>query len=241
LAAIESVTNQNLAFKFDRLIVDEAQDIGLIENLVFIDLLLEGGLTGAKTLICGDFDHQGIYLSGNEARSCYVEAIPNIQVPQKVLTNCRNTKSVGEFLVELMNIVPEYDKYRRLDNESSVSANIVNTEVDIYQSLQKILFEYSRKFTNDQIVVLSPQKGQLGNALNSMKYPLTDIRSAKPNHIRWGSIQEFKGMEALAVVLVEFDSHNAFLKETFYIGVTRSIYDLAFIISVAKFKELTKE
>jgi hypothetical protein len=56
--------------------------------------------------------------------------------------------------------------------------------------------------------------------------------------VRWGSVHEFKGLEALAVILVEFDSLNSNLRETFYIGATRSIYDFSFVIPSQKIQLL---
>ena len=96
------------------------------------------------------------------------------------------------------------------------------------------------KFTPDQIVILSPQKSKLEELIGKIKLSLTDIRSPKPGHIRWGTVQEFKGLEALAVVLIEFEGENAVLQESFYVGATRSIHDFIFFLPQVKVTELTK-
>lgn len=226
---------------FDSLIVDEAQDIGTPENLIFIDQLLVNGLNGAKSLICGDFDHQGVFISGEEALLSYRGLVPNLVVPERLLTNCRNTRALGEFLVEMMEINPEYDSYRRKDHDSLVLPVITKSDNEILASLKSLIFDFSQKYNLEQVVLLSSQKTLLGDLVSKVKFLTTDIRNPKPGHVRWGSVQEFKGMEALAVIYVEFEVENPVLREAFYIASTRSVHDFAFIMPGVKISKLVKE
>lgn len=242
---LPDLTYQNLegyaaSNRFDTLIIDEAQDIGTPEYLLILDALLEGGLKKARILVCGDFEHQGVYLPGNETLANYSQLVEGLQVLDPLMTNCRNTKMLGDFIVELLELEPSYDGYRRRDQESDVTPKPVNTEAEIPFAVGKLLDEALRKYTPDQVVLLSAQKQKLGALVEKLKLKSTEIRSPKTNHIRWGSPQEFKGLEALAVILVEFDTPNALLGETFYVGATRSIYDFAFVMTNDKIQQLAK-
>jgi len=229
------------ANSFDTVIIDEAQDLGTTNFLLLLDQFLNGGLSAAKKImICGDFAHQGVYVPGVDTLLNYKNAIGDLQILNPLLTNCRNTKTLGEFLLTFLELDPEYDDFRRKSEESIVTPILTANDSEILPRLRLILAEMQLKFTPDQIVILSPQKNKLEDLIGKLKLNLTDIRSPKTGHIRWGSVQEFKGLEALAVVLIEFEGANPVLQESFYVGATRSIHDFIFFLPQDKVSELTR-
>lgn len=236
--AIENATDYFAENLFDTLIVDEAQDLGTPEYLMFLDRVLAGGFSSARLLICGDFVNQGIYISGEESLLNYSTWVEGIQILSPLLTNCRNTKVLGDFLVEFLELTPGYDAFRRLDSDSNVSPVPVKDDRDLQVATGNLIYEALRKYTPEQVVVLSAQKSQLGELMTRIKVKTCEIRNPKAASVRWGSVHEFKGLEALAVILVEFDSLNSNLRETFYIGATRSIYDFSFVIPSQKIQLL---
>jgi Nuclease-related domain/AAA domain len=227
---------------FDTVILDEAQDLGTTNFLLILDQFLNGGLSAAKKiLVCGDFAHQGVYVPGIDTLSNFKNAIPDLQVLTPLLTNCRNTKTLGEFLLAFLKLDPEYDHFRRENEESIVKPILTTKDSEILPQLRSILTEIMLKFTPDQIVILSPQRSKLEALVSTLKLNLTQIRTPKSGHLRWGSVQEFKGLEALAVVLIEFEGLNPVLQESFYVGATRSIHDFFFFLPADKVSELTGE
>lgn len=238
--ALEHAEAYAEANSFDTVIIDEAQDLGTTSFLLLLDQFLNGGLSAAKKImICGDFAHQGVYVPGVDSLLNYKNAIEGLQVLNPLLTNCRNTKTLGDFLLAFLELDPEYDDFRRRDEESIVSAILTSNDSEILPKLRLLLEDMQLKFTPDQIVILSPQKSKLEALIGKLKLSLTDIRSPKTGHIRWGTVQEFKGLEALAVVLIEFEGENAVLQESFYVGATRSIHDFIFFLPQVKVSELT--
>ena len=229
------------ANSFDTVIIDEAQDLGTTSFLLLLDRFLNGGLSAAKKiLICGDFAHQSVYVQGIDTLSNYKNAFDDLQILSPLLTNCRNTKTLGEFLLAFLKLDPEYDDFRRKDEESIVNPILTTNDYEILPKLRSILADMQLKFTSEQIVILSAQKSRLEQLISQLKLKLTDIRTPKAGHIRWGTVQEFKGLEALAVVLIEFEGENALLQESFYIGATRSIHDFIFFLPQDKVIELTR-
>lgn len=225
---------------FDTLIIDEAQDIGTTDYLVVIDALMKHGLEGSKVLACGDFEHQGIYGSGQASLRNYINAIPGLQVLSPLLTNCRNTQTLGDYLVALLKMNPEYEAYRRQDSDSQVNSQILNSESEFGPALSREIYELTRKFSPEHVVLLSAQKQQLVALADRAKIDFTDLRNPRPGRIRLGSIQEFKGLEAMAVVIVEFDTANPALTETFYVGGTRALHDFTYIITESKLNALVE-
>ena len=229
------------ANNFDTVIVDEAQDLGTTSFLLLLDQFLNGGLLAAKkVMICGDFANQGVYVPGVDTLSNYKSAIVDLQVLSPLLTNCRNTKTLGEFLLGFLKLDPEYDYFRRRDEESIVKPFLTSEDSEILPKLKSILSEMLLKFTPDQVVILSPQKSKLEEIVAKLKLNFTHIRLPKTGHLRWGSVQEFKGLEALAVILIEFEGPNTVLHESFYVGATRSIHDFIFFLPEDKLNELTR-
>ena len=140
-----------------------------------------------------------------------------------------------------MSLNPSYDSYRRLDTESDVLPRPVKGDSEILQTTANLIYESLRKYTPDQVVVLSAQKAQLSDLMSKVKVKTTEVRTPRPGSVRWGSVHEFKGLEALAVILVEFEASNPSIRETFYVGATRSIYDFSFVIPMDKIKNLAGE
>lgn len=238
--ALKYAEDYSLLNTFDSLIIDEAQDVGTTSLLLALDQILKGGLKDSlKILICGDFDHQGVYLPGVDTLSNFKFAIPDLVLPSPLLTNCRNTKKLGDFLNTFLDMNPNYDKFRRTDSEGEVEPVFVSDEDEILSQVKSVISKLLRKFTPEQVVILSAQKTKLSKLVSKLDFSTTDIRKPKTNHVRWGSPQEFKGLEALAVLLVEFFDPNPVLEETFYIGATRSVHDFYFIMSKNKIKELS--
>ena len=223
---------------FDTLIIDEAQDIGTTDYLLVLDALLKHGLSGAKVLACGDFEHQGVYVTGKESLANFVRAIPGLQVLSPLLTNCRNTQTLGDYLVALLRMNPEYDSYRREDSDSQVNSQILKYETEFGSVLSKEFYELTRKFSPEHVVLLSAQKQQLVALAEKSKIEYTELRNPRPGRIRLGSVQEFKGLEAMAVVMVEFDTSNPTVTETFYVGGTRALHDFTYIITESKLNAL---
>jgi hypothetical protein len=179
-------------------------------------------------------------MSGSDAVSNYESAIPQIQITSPLLVNCRNTKMLGDFLVATLALEPAYSSYRREDLECELKPKIVTKPSEIYAEVSSLLSENLRKFRPEQIVVISAQKTKLKELVERMKIQSTEIRNPRNGFVRWGSVQEFKGLEALSVILVEFETANPALHEIFYVGATRSIYDFSFVMMAEKVKSLSK-
>jgi len=94
LMALEAI-DQGAIEPFDRLIIDEGQDLIRSEYLDVFDSLLKGGLAGGKWEMYCDFERQAIYanLTAAEMLQLLEERAAFARFRLKI--NCRNTRPIG--------------------------------------------------------------------------------------------------------------------------------------------------
>lgn len=235
--AMKNVAEARERFGFKKIIIDEAQDIGMEEYLFFLDELLPGGLIGSEVLVCGDFENQGLFTEGLGALEAYKSAIPDLAIPKPLLTNCRNTREVGEFVQTWLNLKPAYENYRNDDADGAVDFSLLNNDAEIPSRLTQTLKRMLQRYEADQIVVISSTPGKLSSVMSGLKLESTSLREPSKGKVRFGGIGEFKGLEAMGIVHVEFESDEPPSLGMVYVGATRSVNDYALIFS-AKTKKL---
>ena len=104
--------------------------------------------------------------------------------------------------------------------------------------LREQLTRLGKNFSPENVVVLSSNKAKLQELVTQAGFPVTELDFPRPGKFRWGTSQAFKGMEAPAIVLVEFEDGSAATRETFYVAGTRAIAELVCIIPQNVIKSL---
>lgn len=238
--ALESALE--LGPQFDYLVVDEAQDVALEQYLDVLDALLVGGLERAPVFITGDFDHQVIYrrhataenADGDEApdaRATVLRRIPGLMT-LRLDKNVRTTPEVARFVAELIGEPTLYSEHRRSDDDQVSVERHTFTTMDeqlhlLADAVERIL---SEPFTVRELVILSPYARERSAAGQALAKPATDARLTSrlgasiddATRIRWGSIHEFKGLEAPAVILTDVDLSKQYHRDLLYVGASRA-------------------
>ena len=224
-AAILSLLGEDASPRgYDVLVIDEAQDLVTPQNMDFIDLLVKGGVEGVESFICGDFDGQGIFLDGLAARDLADALQPNA-VTLDLRTNCRNTVRIGQYTNTYAGLAPGYTKFRRPDDGIRPTLRMFGPDSSSERELIVLLQTFlSENFGPQEIVILSTKRDSTCAHASApwLRDRLgRDIQDTKK--IRWGTIHEFKGLEAPVVIITDCelslrDGHNALL----YIGMTRA-------------------
>lgn len=216
--------------RFDVLIVDEAQDIGTDDYLDVLDLSLNKGFSGSAVMFFGDFTHQAIYMSGELALQNLKAKIPTAIDYELLNINCRNTKQIGDTVMKLLGEPQAYSSYRRKDDGIQPTLIPIKPGESTIKHMKEQLSRLEKNFALENVVVLSSNKDKLHELLGQTGVELTDLGLPRSGKLRWGTSQAFKGMEAPAIILVEFEDGNAASKETFYVAGTRAIADLVCIM-----------
>lgn len=228
--AIEKLLNSADLPKYETLIIDEAQDLGLGEYLDFLDLMLYSGLQNSKVILYGDFANQGIYNSGEESLKLYKSRIPDLVIPDALTVNCRNTAQVGEFVADIIDLNPNYSGFLRNDPMTSVKMRGIPDGKDPKSVLIEAITAEKKLYPPNSIVVLSSQREKLKEILRSVPGNFREFREKSDSAVLYGTVQQFKGLEASSVILIEFDGGGGSTRDYFYIASTRATANFTFIV-----------
>ena len=219
---------------FDRVIMDEGQDLMSGEFLDVLDLLLKGGLAppaddprkGGKWVVSMD-RAQALYTDNFSGEN--LERLER-SMPAKLLLeeNCRNTKPVADHVYGFSQVG---------------SCEVINTEgpdpiIDYFsdeKSFVKILCNYVNDTLREykkvdqpscDIAILTSRKSLIPDILfehGMLNRPLKKYRDAKEDDIVWETIHGFKGLEASTIILLgveELDTNQR--RQLMYVGGSRA-------------------
>jgi len=211
----------------DFLIVDEIQDLLTEAYLDVFELLVEGGLSGGRVLMFGDFERQAIYDDGR-GRELLKACVPHM--PSHRLTmNCRNLPRIGFSVNFFSGLTPGYQKFRRDDDGANpVLLKYVRGEDQSPLLRQAVEALREESFDLSEIVVLSPLGAGSVAATTSDPWLKSVLAQAdgdtiKKGKIRFSSIQAFKGLEAPAVIVTDLDRAAVpNFESVLYVGLTRA-------------------
>jgi len=246
---LKNIYQKGISKKFDKLIVDEGQDLIREEYLSLFDSMVTGGLANGNWEIYGDFERQAIYAQLTRAEM--LDLLKGSGQPSNFLLkiNCRNTKQVGEetslisgfekppFLLEHLEGIPvEYIFY----------TDEAHQKLLLSQQLQKLS---AAKVPLNELVIISPKKLE-NSCSNSM--PGFTIREIKNNgeisptqsFFGFATVQSYKGMECNYILITDIENlTNEIAKSLLYIAMSRARYGLILYISESlrnEYREILK-
>lgn len=211
--------------QFDRIIVDEAQDLVRDKYLNVMDRILFNGLSRGKWTMFGDFSMQSIYVT-DMTEYKLLDLIQNraFFAIFRLKKNCRNTKKI---CIEIQNIIgiPENAAFKDVLDTPAVNHIIYNDLMDQKKHLEELLIELKEKNISEKdIVILSPKirsKSVVG-LLNG--YNIADYSVKSTGRIRFSTIQAFKGLESSTIILTDIESYQD--EKLIYVGLSRARFNL---------------
>lgn len=234
---LKDIYQKGISKKFDKLIVDEGQDLIREEYLELFDSMVTGGLPNGNWEIYGDFEKQAIF--AKYSREEMLSLISKNSQPTKFLLkiNCRNTKQIGEetslisgfekppFLLEHLEGIPvEYLFYKDEAEQ------------------KKLLGEQLKKLSENELplhelVIVSPRKFENSCSNSFLDFTIREIKStseiaATQNFFGFATVQSYKGMESNYVVITDIeDLTSEIAKSLLYVGMSRARYGLILLIA----------
>ena len=218
LLALDSI--EKLPPNYDRIIVDETQDIIGTDSFEVLCNSIKGGIERGKWVLFGDFTRQAIY--GDVDILEYIEKMDDITsfIRFKLKVNCRNTRQIGDeikyitgfdsasYLWSKIEGMPvEYKIYLSKDDEKVILENL----------LKKLLNE---GVNAENITILSPYKRENSVVSEISGIKIKDYSPNVQDSIVFSTIQAYKGLENVVVILVDVDtfSHDKLM----YVGLSRA-------------------
>lgn len=205
--------------KFDKIIVDEFQDLCTVEYLSVLDKMLIGGLINGRFSFYGDFARQAIFSDSNS-----FQLLDNVAFYSRkhLSINCRNTQNIGN---ELVNVTGYTDKNYRLKILGEPVDYFVWTSQDEQRQLLKdCIFDLRKKgFGSESIMVLSPSKRE--NSIVGTYDPDGFIigeygKEFSPYYAMFSTVQSFKGLESEIIVLTDINDYSD--TKLMYVALSRA-------------------
>ncbi|MHA7128528.1 nuclease-related domain-containing DEAD/DEAH box helicase [Algoriphagus namhaensis] len=246
---LKDIYQKGISQKFDKLIIDEGQDLIREEYLSLFDSMVTGGFTNGNWEIYGDFERQAIYaqLSKKEMIDLLKSSGQYSNFLLKI--NCRNTKQIGEetslisgfekppFLLEHLEGVPvEYIFYTDEAHHKTL----------LVQQLQKLS---SSKLPLNELVIISPRKFESSCSDSVPGFTIREIKNNNeicPAQTFYGfaTVQSYKGMESNYILITDIeDLSSEIAKSLLYVGMSRARYGLILFIAETmrnEYRELLK-
>jgi hypothetical protein len=234
---LKDIYQKGISQKFDKLIIDEGQDLIREEYLSLFDSMVTGGFTNGNWEIYGDFERQAIYaqLSKKEMIDLLKSSGQYSNFLLKI--NCRNTKQVGEetslisgfekppFLLEhLIGVPVEYIFYTDEAHQKTL----------LVQQLQKLS---SSKLPLNELVIISPRKFESSCSGSVPGFTIREIKNNNeicPAQTFYGfaTVQSYKGMESNYILITDIeDLSSEIAKSLLYVGMSRARYGLILFIA----------
>ena len=191
---------------FDKIIVDEFQDLCTLEYIKFFDVILKGGLFDGKFTFYGDFVRQAIY---NESATLDTLKEFTFFAQKRLTINCRNTLYIGN---ELINITGYEDKkYRLKITGEPVDFYVCNSAEEQSKKLIDCVKELKKKgFKSSVITVLSAKRREKSiiNLCDREKFIIGNYGEDPDAYFAmFSTVQSFKGLESEIVILVDVDDY----------------------------------
>jgi hypothetical protein len=219
--------------RFDVLIVDEAQDLMTPAYLDVFDALLSSGLDQSRWRMFYDA-RQDMFL-GKEPKS--FQRVRRLAAQYTLSVNCRNTMPIAVMTGLLSGSAPtETLRVDGDDVELQWYGDAAEEQRLIGRTLNRLL---SSGFRPEDIVVLSHRRLEgsvLAHGVEGVAYAVADRASdakARP-HIRFSTVQGFKGLEADAVLLIDIDDlASGGAAASTYVGASRARALLSVFLSTS--------
>lgn len=236
LLALEAIDCGNIAV-FDKLVVDEGQDLIRPEYLDVFDALIRGGLAGGNWEIYSDFERQAIYSEFTSKEMIEMLESRSTFVRFRLTTNCRNTKPIGEEI----RLLSDFESASFLANKISgipVEYHFYSNIEDEVQKLEGVLLKLlQQRIEPERISILSPFRmhNSIVAQINHGTFRITDLsdhsRFPVPGTITFSTIHGFKGLENSCIILTDIDriSDDEF-KSLLYVGMSRAKVGLIMLI-----------
>lgn len=206
---------------FDKVVIDEAQDLINTEYLDVLDLIIKGGISRGKWSLFGDFEMQAIYSNNNnleEMLEILEERTSFIRYKLKV--NCRNTKPIGEEIKYITGFDSSYYSYSKIVGPP-VNYIVYKDDGEQRCKVESLLKELAdEKVDASCITILSPviKENSIVSLLNT-----STVRDYTPdymNSVSFSTIHAYKGLENTVIILTDIESFEQ--EKLMYVGLSRA-------------------
>ncbi len=206
---------------FDKIVVDEAQDLIRDNYLEVMDSCLEKGLSRGRWTMFGDFSMQAIYADGISGAKM-LEKLEDTAafIRFKLTINCRNTKPICKEIETVTGFKAPSNLWTKVDGPPVQYMTWSDMEGQA-KKLKTALKQLADANINPgQITILSPRKREDSVVSMLDGYTVKDFKIPLGTNITFCTIQAFKGLENTVIILTDIESFDS--DKLMYVGLSRA-------------------
>ena len=207
--------------RFDRIIVDEAQDLITKEYLDVMDALLTKGIGLGKWCMFGDFSMQSIY-TGEKSASQLTDTLDErtAYARFKLSHNLRSTRQICDAVCIVSGFQPEKEPWAYTDG-MPVDWQTWNTEEEEAAKLSNILYSLKNEgiFPGD-ITILSPRDREHSVVNTLSGFVIRNYNPGQQNEITFSTIRRFKGLENDVIIIADAEDYSD--EKLSYVALSRA-------------------
>ncbi len=222
--------------RFDRIIIDEAQDLINDNYLIVLDSCLKKGLDRGKWTMFGDFSMQAIY-NTNHSEKELIDKLADYSyfIRFKLTVNCRNTKPICKELQTITGFDPSNNLWTKVDGPP-VQYITWNSMDEQKEKLEQLLTDlYNSHVKPQSITILSPKRREDSVVSSLKKYSVRNYRISERIRTMFCTIQGYKGLENTIIILTDIESYSS--EQLMYAGLSRACSGLFILESNSAKKE----
>jgi len=215
-----ALTQNNNLEKFDKIIVDESQDLINPRYLDVMDTCLKKGLVRGKWTMFGDFSMQAIYSEGlieQEMMDLLEERTSFIRF--KLTINCRNTKPICDEIETVTGFQRPSNLWTKVDGlpVNYITYSNMDDQMQKLESVVDSLIE--KRIPEKNITILSPVRREHSVISMVTKYSIKNYNDFSDRYITFSTVQSFKGLENSVIILTDINTFED--KKLMYVALSR--------------------
>ena len=207
--------------KYDKIIVDEAQDLITDKYLDVLDKCVIGGLVSGMWTFLGDFSQQAIYrtsISGNEMKEMIENRTSFIRF--RLTINCRNTRTICDEISLVTDFKAPSNVWSKVEGMPVQYLTYKDRTEEKTKLLETIQLLLDSHISPRRISILSPLKRENSIISEIDEYNIYNYRTYGSNKLSFSTIKAFKGLENTVVILVDIDTISD--KQLMYVALSRA-------------------
>lgn len=230
--ASEAAIELDIAGKFDALVIDEAQDLLTEGNLEFFDTLLKGGLAQGTWRVFLD-PRQNVFsaMDLSQFQRLEQDAVSDYDLTE----NCRNTPEIAS-ATSMLSALSQDEVLAGAGPEVEIRWATDRREVPAVAGLLAETWRRRGIELNDVVILLADDR--LTTTI-SAEFAHRGLRvipfdEADEDVMRWCAIDDFKGLEATAVIVVGLDElQSTTARRRAYVGLSRARALLGLVLEIS--------
>ena len=207
--------------RFDKIIVDEAQDLISSNYLDVFDKCISGGLSRGRWTFLGDFSQQAIFsqsVSADEMKEMIEDRTSFIRF--KLTVNCRNTRTICDEISLVTDFKAPSDVWSKVDGMPVQYLTYRDKAEERIKLIDTIQMLVDSHISAKKISILSPLKRENSIVSDVEEFDIRDYKTYGNNKFSFSTIKSFKGLENAVIILVDIDSISD--KQLMYVALSRA-------------------